>query len=92
MHVAKATGCDAIHPGYGFLAENADFASGCEANGISFVGPAAESLEIMGDKAEARRAATMKAEEYVNDDGEAMIRYTVTMMAECGLEKSLRST
>ena len=58
LHVAKATGCDAIHPGYGFLAENADFALGCEANDISFVGPAAESIEIMGDKAEARRAAT----------------------------------
>ena len=58
LHVAKATGCDAIHPGYGFLAENADFALGCEANDISFVGPAAESIEIMGDKVEARRAAT----------------------------------
>ena len=57
LHVAKATGCDAIHPGYGFLAENAAFATGCEANGITFVGPAAQSIEIMGDKAEARRAA-----------------------------------
>ena len=57
LHVAKATGCDAIHPGYGFLAENAAFASGCEQHDIAFVGPAAESIEIMGDKAEARRAA-----------------------------------
>lgn len=57
LHVAKATGCDGIHPGYGFLAENAAFATGCEENGITFIGPAAKSIEIMGDKAEARRAA-----------------------------------
>lgn len=57
LHVAKATGSDAIHPGYGFLAENAAFATGCEDNSITFVGPAADSIQIMGDKAEARRAA-----------------------------------
>ncbi len=57
LHVAKATGCDAIHPGYGFLAENAAFAAGCEANGITFIGPAADSIRTMGDKTEARRAA-----------------------------------
>jgi len=57
LHVAKATGSDAIHPGYGFLAENAAFATGCEDNGITFVGPAAASIRVMGDKAEARRAA-----------------------------------
>ena len=57
LHVAKATGCDALHPGYGFLAENAAFATGCAENDIIFIGPAAEAIEIMGDKAEARRAA-----------------------------------
>jgi len=57
LHVAKATGCDAIHPGYGFLAENAAFAAGCEDNGITFIGPTADSIRIMGDKAEARRTA-----------------------------------
>ena len=57
LHVARATGCDGIHPGYGFLAENAAFATGCEDNGIIFIGPAAASIRIMGDKAEARRAA-----------------------------------
>ncbi len=57
LHVTKARGCDAIHPGYGFLAENAAFATACEENGVTFIGPSAESIRTMGDKAEARRAA-----------------------------------
>jgi len=57
LHVAKARGCDAIHPGYGFLAENAEFANLCEDNGVIFIGPSAASIRTMGDKAEARRAA-----------------------------------
>ena len=54
---ALATGCDAIHPGYGFLAERADFAACCVAEGITFVGPNIEHLELFGDKARARAAA-----------------------------------
>jgi acetyl/propionyl-CoA carboxylase alpha subunit/acetyl-CoA carboxylase carboxyltransferase component len=54
---AKETGCDAIHPGYGFLAENADFARRCAEADITFVGPAVEQLELFGDKARARVAA-----------------------------------
>lgn len=57
LHVAKASGCDAIHPGYGFLAENAAFATACEDNGVIFIGPSAASIHTMGDKSEARRAA-----------------------------------
>ena len=53
--VAKNTGCDAIHPGYGFLSENAHFAKKCEENGITFIGPTAEVIEEMGNKSEARR-------------------------------------
>lgn len=56
--VAKDTGANAIHPGYGFLAENADLARACTANGITFVGPSAEMLELFGDKARARAAAS----------------------------------
>ena len=54
---AKATGCDAIHPGYGFLAERADFARRCAEAGITFVGPNVGHLELFGDKARARAAA-----------------------------------
>lgn len=54
LTVAKATGCDAIHPGYGFLSENADFARRCAAGGIAFIGPSAEVIERMGNKAAAR--------------------------------------
>lgn len=51
---AKAYKCDAIHPGYGFLSENADFAKLCEENGIAFVGPTSEMIRGMGDKQSAR--------------------------------------
>jgi pyruvate carboxylase subunit A len=52
---AKACGADAIHPGYGFLAENPGFARACEEEGIEFIGPSARVLELMGDKVTARR-------------------------------------
>lgn len=55
--IAAAHGCDAIHPGYGFLAENAEFARRCQAAGIRFIGPAPEVLELFGDKAAARALA-----------------------------------
>ncbi len=52
---AKECGADAIHPGYGFLAENPRFASACEREGLTFIGPPARVLELMGDKVAARR-------------------------------------
>ena len=55
---AKETGCDAVHPGYGFLSENAEFAVACEQAGITYVGPTVESLRLFGDKARAREAAS----------------------------------
>ncbi|MHA0855564.1 acetyl-CoA carboxylase biotin carboxylase subunit [Paenibacillus sp. CMAA1364] len=58
MSVATLTECDAIHPGYGFLAENADFAEICESCNITFIGPSAESIARMGDKSVAK--LTMK--------------------------------
>src|SRR5690606_11380482 len=52
---AEITGADAIHPGYGFLAENAEFAEICEHSNIVFIGPTADQIRLMGDKAVARR-------------------------------------
>nr|WP_249529777.1 acetyl-CoA carboxylase biotin carboxylase subunit [Paenibacillus brevis] len=61
MSVATLTDCDAIHPGYGFLAENADFAEICGSCNITFIGPSPEAITKMGDKAVAKQ--TMKAAE-----------------------------
>ena len=55
---AEITGADAIHPGYGFLAENAEFAETCAASNLTFIGPTPEQIRTMGDKATARRTAT----------------------------------
>src|SRR6476659_1872819 len=55
---AEIAGADAIHPGYGFLAENAEFAETCAASNIAFIGPTAAQIRIMGDKAAARNAMT----------------------------------
>ncbi|MBM2837246.1 MAG: acetyl-CoA carboxylase biotin carboxylase subunit, partial [candidate division NC10 bacterium] len=54
---AEITGADAIHPGYGFLAENSSFAEVCEQCGIVFIGPTAEQIRLMGDKVKARETA-----------------------------------
>jgi len=51
---ATTTGCEAVHPGYGFLSENADFVRACEANDLVFIGPPADVMERMGDKAQAK--------------------------------------
>ncbi len=55
ISTALMCGCDAIHPGYGFMSERADFAELCEQHGIKFIGPSAESMRKMGDKATARK-------------------------------------
>ena len=57
VQAALDSGCDAVHPGYGFLSERAEFAQRCAAAGLTFIGPSVEHLALFGDKARAREAA-----------------------------------
>jgi len=57
IRIAKKNGVDAIHPGYGFLSENAEFAQKCEDNGIIFIGPKVSVLKSLGDKVKAKEVA-----------------------------------
>ncbi|MEP4197460.1 MAG: pyruvate carboxylase [Aliishimia sp.] len=78
IRVAKESGADAIHPGYGLLSENPEFVDACENNGITFIGPRAETMRALGDKASARRVAmeagvpVIPATEVLGDDMEAI--------------------
>jgi 3-methylcrotonyl-CoA carboxylase alpha subunit len=58
LHIASEACADAIHPGYGFLAENAEFARACEQSGIHFIGPSSEAISLMGNKSRAREIAS----------------------------------
>ncbi len=60
ISAALVSGADAIHPGYGFMSERADFAEICEEHGIKFIGPSPESMKLMGDKATARKTMLSK--------------------------------
>ncbi|MCK6389577.1 MAG: 3-methylcrotonyl-CoA carboxylase, partial [Azonexus sp.] len=55
IEACKRTGAQAVHPGYGFLSENADFADALAANGIAFIGPPASAIRAMGSKSEAKK-------------------------------------
>ncbi|MEM9350015.1 MAG: pyruvate carboxylase, partial [Pseudomonadota bacterium] len=74
IRVAKMSGADAVHPGYGLLSENPDFVDACEANGITFIGPKAATMRALGDKASARQVAiaagvpVIPATEVLGDD------------------------
>jgi acetyl-CoA carboxylase biotin carboxylase subunit len=58
LAACRASGADAVHPGYGFLSENEDFADACDAAGVTFIGPSGHSMRMMGDKTSARATVT----------------------------------
>ncbi|MYA16510.1 MAG: ATP-grasp domain-containing protein, partial [Gammaproteobacteria bacterium] len=70
--IAKESGCDCVHPGYGFLAENADFAERCAEAGLTFVGPSPAALSLFGDKVRARALASSLDIPVVPGSGEAL--------------------
>ncbi|OCX62819.1 pyruvate carboxylase [Thioclava sp. SK-1] len=80
IRVAKESGADAIHPGYGLLSENPDFVEACASNGITFIGPKAETMRALGDKASARQVAikadvpVIPATNVLDDDFDAIKR------------------
>ncbi|MBD3169813.1 MAG: acetyl-CoA carboxylase biotin carboxylase subunit [candidate division Zixibacteria bacterium] len=96
VQTAKDAGCDAVHPGYGFLAENAAFAGRCEKEGLTFIGPKAETISLLGSKIEARRlvqdagAPVIPGAEFGEDDFEScrksakLIGYPVLIKASAG--------
>jgi pyruvate carboxylase len=80
IRVARLSGADAIHPGYGLLSENPDFVDACDAAGIAFIGPRAGTMRMLGDKASARRVAieagvpVVPATEVLPDDMDEVAR------------------
>lgn len=96
VRVAREAGAEAVHPGYGFLAENADFVRRCEEEGLVFVGPDARAMEVSGDKLRAK--AVLKAaglpvspgsDEPLGDEGQAQeaaeaVGYPVILKVSCG--------
>jgi acetyl-CoA carboxylase, biotin carboxylase subunit len=92
---AQGTGCDALHPGYGFLSERAELAQACADNKITFIGPSADNITKMGDKLEARKAAaacgvpTVPGSDHARNPREAAaqadkIGYPVLLKASAG--------
>ncbi len=94
IRVAKASGADAIHPGYGLLSENPALVDACAANGITFIGPRAETMRALGDKASARQVAikagvpVIPATEVLGEDMEA----ARNMAAEIGYPLMLKAS
>ncbi|HWQ55986.1 MAG TPA: acetyl-CoA carboxylase biotin carboxylase subunit [Bryobacteraceae bacterium] len=93
IDAARRHGADAIHPGYGFLSENPDFAEACEEAGIVFIGPSAESMKLMGSKVEARRTAQQAGVPVVpgSSDGVNGLDNARTVARQCGYPVMLKA-
>jgi len=97
IHAAQKAGADAIHPGYGFLAENPDFAKACEDNGIIFIGPPSPVIQALGDKVTARRIMAEAGIPMVPgtpnlSPGEAGIREAIAFADRYGYPVMLKAT
>ena len=94
LRVARQSGCDAVHPGYGFLSENPDFAEACAEAGITFIGPRPEVMRRLGNKVQARQIAeaadvpVMPATEPLPDDRDEVSR----LAAEIGYPVMLKAS
>ena len=92
LQAARETDADAVHPGYGFLAENAAFATACQDDGRIFVGPSPALIEAMGDKAGARRLAAAAGVPTVpGSDGTASVEQALQAAAEIGYPVLLKA-
>ena len=79
---AQGTGCDALHPGYGFLSERAELSQACADNGVTFVGPSADNITKMGDKLQARRIAAQAGVPTVPGSDHAKNPHEAALLAE----------
>ena len=93
IHVAIETGCDAVYPGYGFLAEDADFAKQCALHDLKFIGPSIETISIMGDKSKARQLAAAQGVPVVpGSDGAYLdVQTALKVSAEIGFPMLLKA-
>jgi acetyl-CoA carboxylase, biotin carboxylase subunit len=90
---ATTTGCEAVHPGWGFLAENAEFARSCEENELVFVGPRPETIEAMGDKVQAKEAMRAAGLPLVpGSDGEATLAEAKALAGDIGFPLLLKAS
>ena len=90
---ATTTGCDAVHPGWGFLAENAEFAAACEDNDLAFVGPRPETIEVMGDKIRAKETVAAAGLPLVpGSDGAATLDDARALGREVGFPLLLKAS
>jgi acetyl-CoA carboxylase, biotin carboxylase subunit len=92
LQAARATGADAVHPGYGFLAESAAFAAACRDAGLVFVGPSPAAIEALGDKAAARRLAQGAGVPTIpGSDGRATVEEALEAASEVGYPVLLKA-
>jgi len=90
---ATTTGCEAVHPGWGFLAENAEFARACEDNDVVFVGPRPETIETMGDKVQAKEAMRVAGLPLLpGSDGEATLAEAKALAGDVGFPLLLKAS